>query len=127
MLLQLDPHSGVPMYRQMMDQIKFHLATGLLTPGDELPSIRNLSAELGINPMTISKSYAYLEKEGLVERRPGKPLVVKARSREEQVLNKTQELRKNLKGSVRATKQLGISKTQALAIFEEMLTEEKVP
>ncbi len=54
MLIVVDPHSGVPVYRQLMDQIKFHVATGLLNPGEELPSTRALSAELGINPMTIS-------------------------------------------------------------------------
>ena len=78
MLIVVDPHSGVPVYRQLMDQIKFHIASGILKPGDELPSTRSLSAELGVNPMTISKAYSFLEREDVVERRPGRPLVVKA-------------------------------------------------
>ena len=49
MLISIDHHSGVPVYRQLMDQIKFHIATGLLKPGDELPSTRVLSAQLGVN------------------------------------------------------------------------------
>ena len=75
MLISVNPHSGVPVYRQLMDQIKFHIASGLMKPGDELPSTRMLSSELGVNPMTISKAYSFLEKEGIVERRPGRPLI----------------------------------------------------
>ena len=78
MLIAVDPQSGVPVYRQLMDQIKFHVASGLVAPGDELPSTRALSSELGLNPMTVSKAYSYLEKEGVVERRPGRPLIVAA-------------------------------------------------
>ena len=74
MLIVVDPQSGVPVYRQLMDQIKFHIASGMLQPGDELPSTRLLSSDLGVNPMTISKAYGYLEKEQVVERRPGRPL-----------------------------------------------------
>ena len=69
MLITIDHHSGVPVYRQLMDQIKFHIASGLLKPGDQLPTTRVLSGELEINPMTISKAYSFLEMEGLVERR----------------------------------------------------------
>ena len=63
MLIEVDRHSGVPVYRQIMDQIKFHVAGGLLRPGAELPSTRTLSAALGLNPMTVSKSYSLLEME----------------------------------------------------------------
>ena len=78
MLISIDHHSGVPVYRQLMDQVKFHIASGLLKPGDELPSTRLLSAQLGVNPMTISRSYGFLEKEQVVERRRGMRLVVRA-------------------------------------------------
>ena len=85
MLLTVDSHSGVPVYRQVMDQVKFHIASGLLRAGDELPPTRALSAQLGVNPMTISKAYSFLEKEDVVERRPGRPLIVKP-LREEQMM-----------------------------------------
>lgn len=122
MLIVVDPHSGVPVYRQLMDQIKFHVATGLLTPGDELPSTRALSAELGINPMTISKAYSYLEKEEVVERRPGRPLVVKAHDQESIKDRKIDQLRENLTPTVRMVKQLGINDNEAIRIFIDMLS-----
>ena len=121
MLIVVDPHSGVPVYRQLMDQIKFHVATGLLNPGDELPSTRVLSAELGINPMTISKAYSYLEKDEVVERRPGRPLVVKSHDQEETRDRKMAQLRENLLPTIRMTKQLGINDNEAIRIFIDML------
>ncbi len=79
MILVVDTHSGIPVYRQLMEQIRFHVASGLLSPGDEIPSTRSLSAKLGVNPMTISKAFALLEEEGVLERRPGLPSVVRQR------------------------------------------------
>jgi GntR family transcriptional regulator len=72
----IDPSGPEPVYRQLMDQVRLALAGGDLVPGDELPSTRSLSSELGVNPMTVSKAYGLLEIEGLVRRRPGLPLVV---------------------------------------------------
>ena len=72
MILVVDPHSGIPVYRQLVEQIRFHVASGLLKPGDEVPSTRALSARLGINPMTISKAFVLLEEDGVLERRPGR-------------------------------------------------------
>jgi GntR family transcriptional regulator len=125
MLIVVDPHSGVPVYRQIMDQIKFHIASALLAPGDELPSTRALSAELGINPMTISKAYSYLEREGVVERRPGRPLRVKATDDDEAQLRKIDQMRDALKPSVTVAKQLGIDDKDALRVFAQMLRDSK--
>jgi GntR family transcriptional regulator len=121
MLIIVDPHSGVPVYRQLMDQVKFHIATGLLKPGDELPSTRALSAELGVNPMTISKAYSYLEKENVVERRPGRPLVVTHLQNGEVRDKKIEQLRESLAPTVRMVRQLGIEYEDAIRIFFEML------
>ena len=108
MLISIDHHNGVPVYRQLMDQIKFHIASGLLKPGDELPSTRVLSAQLGVNPMTISKSYSFLEKEQVVERRRGMRLVVRALDAGEARSNKLDQLRLSLASSVTIARQCGI-------------------
>jgi GntR family transcriptional regulator len=125
MLITVDPHSGVPVYRQLMDQIRFHVASGLLSPGDELPSTRTLSADLGVNPMTISKAYSYLEKEGVVERRPGRPLVVRPVQSGEVRDRKLDRLREGLAPLVTMVRQLGIDRSQAVALFGELLGEEE--
>ena len=126
MLIVVDPHSGVPVYKQLMDQVKFHVASGLLRPGDELPSTRALSSELGVNPMTISKAYSYLEKEGVVERRPGRPLVVREMESEQARRRKIDRLRESLGPVVTVIRQLGIGEDEASTVFNEMLRGESV-
>jgi len=122
-LILIDPSSGVPVYRQLMEQIKLLVASGVLRSGEPLPSTRALSAELGINPMTISKAYSFLEKEGVVERRPGLPLVVRAVGGEELQERKIEQLRGSLASVVAVVQQLGLSRDRALEIFRRMLDE----
>ena len=69
---QIDLQSGIPVYRQMMDQMKYYLAAGTLRPGDQLPSIRELARQLAVNPTTVVKAYSELEHEGVIEMRHGK-------------------------------------------------------
>lgn len=121
MLIVVDPHSGVPVYRQIMEQVRFHVASGLMKAGDELPSTRLLSAELGVNPMTISKAYAYLERDGVVERRPGRPLIVSALANGEISGERIEQLKKSLEQAVRAVRQLTISRDEAVRVFSDML------
>jgi GntR family transcriptional regulator len=123
MLIVVDPHSGVPVYRQLMDQIRFLAASGRLAPGDELPSTRALSAELGINPMTISKAYGLLEREGVIGRRPGRPLVVCAVEGDRARGRKLDRLREALAPTVTMARQLGVAPADALRAFAEMLHE----
>ena len=121
MLIVVDPHSGVPVYRQLIDQVKFHIASGMLKAGDELPSTRALSSELGVNPMTVSKAYSYLEIENIVERRPGRPLVVKRFGGEEIARSRLDQIRKSLAGAVTVVRQLGVADDAAVGLFREML------
>ena len=72
----LNPQSGVPLYRQLLDQVRRMVSSGQLPPGTALPSIRDLALLHAINPMTISKAYSLLEAEGLLERHRGKPMTV---------------------------------------------------
>ncbi len=121
MLIIVDPHNGVPVYRQVMDQIRFHVASGLLKPGDELPSTRLLSSQLGVNPMTISKSYSFLEKENVLERRPGLPLVVNALQPESIQEGRLDQLRQSLTPAVTVIRQLEIDPPRALDLLRQML------
>lgn len=69
--LHLDLKSGVPFYRQIIDQIKSAIATGRLGPGDRLPTVRQLAVNLSVNPNTVSRAYTELELTGLVETQMG--------------------------------------------------------
>ena len=68
---ELDLKSGVPFYRQIIDQVKSAIATGVLEPGDRLPTVRQLAVELSVNPNTVSRAYTELELTGLVETQMG--------------------------------------------------------
>jgi GntR family transcriptional regulator len=120
-LIVVDPSSGVPVFRQVMEQVRFHIASGLLQPGDELPPTRSLSTELGVNPMTISKAYNLLERDGVLTRRPGRPLVVAALDAAEIDTEKIQQLRLSLAQAVRVARQLKVGADEAQQIFRELL------
>lgn len=123
MLFFLDPQSGVPYYRQLMEQVKLHVVTGGLSAGDELPSIRALAVTLGVNPMTVSKAYGYLESEGVLERRPGRPLVVKALSDAQAEQGRRERLREGLRDAAALAVRLEIGDDDAVTAFREMLSD----
>jgi GntR family transcriptional regulator len=67
----LDLHSGVPVYRQIIDQVRGGVASGALTPGHQLPTVRQLAVDLEINPNTVVRAYRELELGGLLETHQG--------------------------------------------------------
>ncbi len=77
MLLQIDFKSGKPVYLQLVDQIRYAAASGVLRPGEPLPSIRPLAEELRVNRNTIAKAYGELESQGVIETLPGKGCFLK--------------------------------------------------
>jgi len=68
---QLDVKSGVPFYRQIIDQVKIAVASGKLEAGNRLPTVRQLAVDLSVNPNTVSRAYTELELTGLVETQMG--------------------------------------------------------
>jgi len=70
-LLKPNPSSGVPIYLQLMEQVKHAIETGALRAGEQLPGIRPLAEELVVNPNTIAKAYRELEHDGIIELRQG--------------------------------------------------------
>lgn len=79
-LFQVFPNSGLPIYRQICDQVRRHVASHRLAPGDYLPSVRQVALELQVNPMTVSKAYSLLERDGVVELARGQGMRVAERN-----------------------------------------------
>ena len=71
MQFRLDASDGVPIYLQLMQQIKYFIAMGRLSAGDQLPSVRKLSEQLVVNPNTVARAYRELEQVGVLATRPG--------------------------------------------------------
>ena len=67
----LDSKSGVPVYRQILEQVQFAIARGRLAPGEQLPTVRQLAVDLSINPNTVVRAYRQLEIEGVLETQQG--------------------------------------------------------
>jgi len=120
-MVVIDPGSGVPVYRQIVHQVRFQVAGGVLSPGTELPSTRVLAQELGINPMTVSKAYGILEETGVLERRPGLPLVVRDATPRTLEAEREAQLRAALEPAALAARQLGVSPERAQRVFKELL------
>jgi GntR family transcriptional regulator len=109
----LNPHSGVPIYRQILEQARRMVASGQLAPGAELPSVRELAVKHAVNPMTISKAYSLLEAEGLLERNRGRPMTVASQARNASPLTKRlQQIQPLVEQTVLAAKQLELSEAE---------------
>src|SRR5207249_11161217 len=71
MQLHISPKDGVPIYRQIVNQVKYLVGSGRLVPGEELPPIRVLAEQLVVTPNTVARAYAELEHAGIVTKRHG--------------------------------------------------------
>lgn len=119
-LFTLYPESGIPIYRQLIDQIRRLIAAGQLQAGTELPSVRELAVEHAVNPMTISKAYALLEAEGLLIRNRGKPMTVAASRRSQQPISqRLRQVEPQLVQLVSAAQQLDIPREDLIALLEK--------
>lgn len=116
--------SGVPIYRQLVDQVEALVAGGRLAPGDLVPSVRSVAAALGVNPMTVSKAWSRLEAEGVLERDRGRGMVVAAR-RGATLAERRDEVRPLVDRAVVQALHLGLSPAQVVALVRESLEENR--
>jgi len=114
--------STEPIYRQLIEQVRRRVASGQLSAGQEIPSVRELAQALAVHPMTISKAYSMLEAEGLLERRRGLAMRVAARhERAQPAADRIELLRPTLEHAAAEVQQLGLPSSKALALFKEIL------
>ena len=117
------PSSGLPIYRQIMDQVCALIVGRRLAPGDLLPSVRQLAAELQVNMMTISKAYARLEAEGVLERVRGKGMRVRPLSARGSLADRRRELRPLVEQAVIRARQLQLDDGQIMEVVQSVLKE----
>ncbi len=120
MLLEIDHHSGVPIYRQVIEQVRRQIMAGQLSEGQRLDSVRELAGRLRVNPMTISKAYALLEVEGLVQRRRGIGLFVARVRKGQKERTKARLLEEILKKAAATALQFDISEEEAARMLVEL-------
>jgi len=118
----LNPHSSVPIYQQLVEQVRRMVAGGQLIPGTELPSVRDLAQEHTVHPMTISKAYSLLEAEGLLERHRGKPMRVAAVRREQlSAAARLKQIDPQLEALALSVRQLELSPEEVIAHIKKKL------
>lgn len=115
--------SPEPIYRQIVEQVRRHVASGLWRAGDELPSVRAVAQLHSINPMTVSKAYSLLESEGLLVRKRGLRMAIAAVPLRRTQAQRLALLEPALREAARQAAQLGLHTDDALALFRRCLRE----
>ena len=117
------PGSATPIFRQVIDQVRGAVASGQLTPGDALPSVRSLAAELVINANTVAKAYAALTRDGVIQSHRGRGYFVAAGRK----IYTAAESRRRVEGSLRPVlaeaRSLGMSADQIRSLVDKQLAE----
>ena len=125
--LLLSAASGVPFYRQVVDQLGALVRSGQLPAGAKLPSVRELAAQLMVSLITVRRAYADLEAAGLVVRRQGQGTFVAEDVAEASVQQALDQAREQLGRAVRRARQLGLDDADILDTVERLLLSEEAP
>jgi GntR family transcriptional regulator len=121
MLLRPNPSSGVPIYLQLMEQVKHSIETGALRPGEQLPGIRPLAEELVINPNTVAKAYRELEHEGIIEIRHGAGAFVAANARAKKTTDRLRAAQTLVAAAIERLRARGVTDEEIRRLFEAAL------
>ena len=121
MEFRIDPASRLPIYRQLRDQVREAVARGRLEPDERLPSVRELSRTLVVNPNTIARVYTELEREGLINTRPGLGVFVARPQAELTRKIRKQRLQKLLDGFLTEAVHLGFSAEEVVSLVSSQV------
>jgi GntR family transcriptional regulator len=121
-IFTVDPHSGVPIYLQLIEQIKRSVALGVLAPGEQLPTVKQLATDLTINPNTVARVYRELERDGVIETSPGRGSFVRANGGLQNASRAAADVAAAaIDGAVREAKSVGIDVKLAHELFRRAL------
>jgi GntR family transcriptional regulator len=115
---RLDARSGVPTYLQLVQQVKQAVRLGILHPGDQLPTVKEVVATLAINPNTVLKAYRELDQEGLAEGRRGQGTFISAVQAQLEP-DRVDALRGSLRAWVQSARAAGLDEDTMAALFSE--------
>lgn len=122
-LIRLDEHSGVPVYRQIIDRVRGGIAAGALTAGDQLPTVRQLAVDLSINPNTVVRAYRELELGGLLESNQGTGTFIRAQEIEGGKQERARQLAQIINDCVARAGAAGFTVQDLMEELREMMHE----
>jgi len=121
MLFRPNPATGVPIYLQLMEQVKHAIETGALRPGEQLPGIRPLAEELVINPNTVAKAYRELEHEGVIELRHGAGAFVSSQAKGKKATDTLRTAQPIVAAAIERLRDRGLTDEEIRRLFEAEL------
>ncbi len=121
-IFTIDHHSGVPIYLQIMDQIKRSIALGVLLPGEQLPTVKQLATTLIVNPNTVARSYRELERDQVIETSPGRGSFVRDDGTQALANRAVADVASSaLDGALREVRSVGLSRSDAAELIAKAL------
>jgi GntR family transcriptional regulator len=121
LLLRPNPSSGVPIYLQLIEQVKHAIDTGAIRPGEQLPGIRPLAEELVINPNTVARAYRELEHDGVIELRHGAGAFVSLHAGAKRLTDRLRAGQVTVAAAVERLRARGITDAEIRRLFEAEL------
>ena len=121
-MIRLDETSGIPIYQQVVDGLKREILGGILRPDGRVPSIRELAAELRLNPNTVAKAFAELEAAGFIYFRRGQGAFVAQAGSEDRKREAHADVMRRLTQILAEARTLGISLTKVRCLIHELWT-----
>jgi len=123
--ISIDPKSGVPLYRQIIESVKFAIARGDLGPGDRLPTVRQLAVDLEVNPNTVIRAYREMEIEGALDTQQGSGTFVTNARPEVDALERTRMLDQILTELLARASGYGFTLDEVLAGLRQLKEEDR--
>jgi GntR family transcriptional regulator len=122
-ILTVDARSGVPIYQQIVEQVKRSTALGVLLPGEQLPTVKQLALDLTINPNTVARAYRDLERDGVIETSPGRGSFVRGDGTAESSAKvaAVDVARRAIEDAVREAKSMGLSREEVRKVVGSVL------
>jgi GntR family transcriptional regulator len=117
--ITIDLTDGVPIYRQIVNQVKYLVASGLLRPGEELPPIRTLALQLKVTPNTIVKAYDELETSGVIHKRRGSGTFVSEERPKLAILARRRIIEQRIDGLLAEAHQLNFAADDIIRMVRE--------
>jgi len=121
----VNSRSGVPIYKQLIQQIEKGVAGGILRPGDQLPTVREVALELTINPNTVARAYRELEYRGIIESVQGRGTFISEKVRSPGMEERISAVKSLIKDLISEAQQLGFEPEKLRELMEEALHEWK--
>lgn len=122
MQLSIDPDNGIPIYEQLVRQVKYAVAEGVVVPGQVIPSVREMAKHIAVNPNTVQRAYLQLQSEEVLEPLRGRGMVVCQGAKRRCITDRQQLLTERLDAVIQEAVHSGLDSERLRTMFEKSLT-----